>query len=308
MTTAFAPPFRVEVPATTANLGPGFDCLGMALDLWNTVTVWPSASPEVVVEGEGADLLAGNTRNLVYRAALHAADRLRLPLPPLRLEARNAIPLARGLGSSAAAAVAGLMIANRIAGGPLDDDGLLALAVDLEGHPDNAAPAIRGGACLVVQDGERHLVRSLPVKDGLTCVVFIPSTTLATKTARAVLPRRVSREDAVFNASHTALLVRALLTGEWDDLRVGVQDRLHQPYRSDLLPAMEPLFQAATRAGAYGAFLSGAGPTILALASPDKVAVVASALESEARAHGWDGRSRVIPPAASGARIISLES
>lgn len=298
-------PFTVEVPATTANLGPGFDVLGMSLDLWNQVNVVPSTQPEMVITGEGAEVLPTTTRNLMFRAANLGADHLGITLPFFRLEACNAVPLARGLGSSAAAAVAGLMITNHIAGKPLDLESLLNLAVRLEGHPDNAAPALWGGACLVVQDEEDGtIVRQIEVAEGLTCVAFIPTGTLPTRSARSVLPGRVPATDAIFNVSRTALLVRALMTGDWDDLRLATQDRLHQPYRSDLVPGMETLFSAALDADAYGVFLSGAGPTVLALASPKRSQAVADAFMVEARSRGIDGDARVIAPSREGARVV----
>ena len=301
-------PFTIEVPATTANLGPGFDCLGMALDLWNQVRVTPSAHAEVVVSGEGAGLLPATARNLVYRAASLGAERLGVELPPLHLEVCNAVPLARGLGSSAAAAVAGLTIANHISGNPLDRETILALAVQLEGHPDNAAPALWGGACLVVQPDEGPpVVRQMELAAGLTCVAFVPEMRLATKAARSVLPRRVTMSDAVFNLAHTALLVRALLTGAWEDLRLATEDRLHQPHRSPLMPGMEPLFQAALQAGAFGVFLSGAGPTVLALTSPDRAQSVVDAFKAEAASQRLGGDARVIALSLEGARILEEE-
>ncbi|MBI4235955.1 MAG: homoserine kinase [Chloroflexi bacterium] len=298
-------PFSVAVPATTANLGPGFDCLGMALDLWNRVRVAPGEATEVRVTGEGAEVLPSDGRNLVYRAVVRLFRHLGRAAPSLHLEACNAVPLARGLGSSAAATVAGLVIADRLAGEPLDRGELLALAAEMEGHPDNAAPALWGGCCLVVRHAEDYLVRSVPLPEGLACVLFIPQMTLSTRAARAVLPRRVPREDAIFNVGRTALLVRALALGEWADLRLATEDRLHQPYRATLFPALTPLIRAALEAGAAGAFLSGAGSTVLAFAQAEAAAAVAAAFEAVAQAQGVPGAARVVRPATEGARVIA---
>ena len=298
-------PFTIAVPATTANLGPGFDCLGLALDIWNTVTVAPGASPSVTVTGEGAGTLPTTTRNLIYRSAVRASRHLGVDLPPLRLAACNAIPLTRGLGSSAAATVAGLMIANHVCGNALDEEGLLALATELEGHPDNAAPVIRGGICLAVDTPDGHsLLRSLPTPAGLMCALLIPQVTLSTKESRAVLPRRIPRSDAVFNVGRTSLLVRSLLLGEWADLDTATDDRLHQPHRASLLPAMPALFRAARGAGAYGVFLSGAGPSVVAFVSTEAAEGVAAAMQAEAVRQELPASSRVVAISAAGASIV----
>ena len=299
-------PFTVSVPATTANLGPGFDCLGLALDLWNHVTVSPSASLEVAVSGEGAGRLPTSSRNLVHRAAVYAAREIGSTLPPLRLEANNAIPLTRGLGSSAAATIAGILITDRLAGNVLDREKRLALAAGLEGHADNAAPALWGGLCLAIEDSEsRIVVRSLPFPDGPSCVLLVPDVTMSTKEARSALPRKVPMVDAVFNVGRTALLVRALSTGDWDDLWLATEDRLHQPQRASLMPATTHLIHAARDAGAYGAFLSGAGPTVLALSPPNRSPRVAQAMEREARDRELPARSLIVAPSRTGASVAA---
>ena len=297
-------PFTVSVPATTANLGPGFDCLGLALDLWNRVTVSPSADLQVSVSGEGAGQLPAASHNLVHRSAAHTARELGAELPFMRLETNNGIPITRGLGSSAAAAIAGILIADRLAGGLLSRERQLALAAEVEGHADNAAPAIWGGACLTVTGSDGHnVVRPLAFPHGLTCVLLIPDVTMSTKEARSVLPRRVPRADAVFNVGRTALLVNALNTAAWADLRLATEDRLHQPQRGELMPATTPLIHAAVDAGAYGAFLSGAGPTVLAFAPPDRAQEVGSAMEREAREREVPARSLGVAPSRDGASV-----
>ncbi len=300
-------PFTVSVPATTANLGPGFDCLGLALDLWNQVTVSPGTELEVTITGEGAAHLPATNRNLVYRSAAHTARELGIRLPSLRLEANNGVPLTRGLGSSAAATVAGILIADQIAGGALNREQHLGLAAELEGHADNAAPAIWGGACLTVPGSDsQNIVRSLTFPDTLVCILLIPDVTMSTKEARSVLPRRVPRVDAVFNVGRTALLVNALNTGNWADLRLATEDRLHQPQRAELMPATAPLIRAAIDAGAYGAFLSGAGPTVLALVPADRTQVVGDAMEREARERNVPARCLHVAPSRDGAAVAAV--
>ena len=299
-------PFIVSVPATTANLGPGFDCLGLALDLWNRVTVSPSAELRVTVRGEGAGRLPEAARNLVHRSAARAARELGAGLPPVRLEAENGVPPTRGLGSSAAATVAGILIADRLAGGVLNRERQLALAAEIEGHADNAAPAIWGGACLAIAGpGGENVVRALAFPQELTCVLLIPDMAMSTGKARSALPRRVPRADAVFNVGRTALLVNALNTGAWADLRLATEDRLHQPPRAELMPATTPLIRAALDAGAYGAFLSGAGPTVLALAPPARAGEVGGAMEREAREREVPARRLDVAPSPDGASVAA---
>jgi homoserine kinase len=218
----------VRVPATTANLGPGFDCLGLALGLWNRLRLEGGPSGISVI-GEGADVLSRGEDNLVLRAASAVFREAGLPKPSLRLSCRNSIPLSRGLGSSAAAVVGGLVAANILCGEPLERATLLRVATALEGHPDNVAPALLGGCQIVVRDGDDLVTAGVRVPRWLRAVVFIPEVAMPTSEARAVLPPDVSRRDAVYNAGRVALLVNALATGKAEDLRVATQDALHQP-------------------------------------------------------------------------------
>ncbi|MBI4328874.1 MAG: homoserine kinase [Chloroflexi bacterium] len=298
-------PFSVEVPATTANLGPGFDCLGLALDLWNRVTVRPANTFALEVTGEGVEGLPLGEKNLVYQTAIALFRRLGQTPPPMRLLCENRIPLTRGLGSSAAATVAGLMVANHLTGETLSPSTLVERATEIEGHPDNAAPAVFGGCQIVVQEDRAFRIRAVPLAPGLECSLFVPEVRLATEQARAVLPTNVPRADAVFNVGRTALLVNALATGSWEDLRAATEDRLHQPYREALFPPMKPLFQTALAAGALGVFLSGSGPSVLAFALKGRGAAVAKAMETRARAMELPGSARVVAPSARGARIVT---
>ena len=298
----------VRVPATTANLGPGFDCLGMALDMWNHVEIEAWQAPVVLVEGQGAGELPSDRSNLVYQAAERIFAEAHLDPPLLRVRCHNEIPLKRGLGSSAAAIVGGLTAANHLlsrtdgVARPFSQDAILHMAVELEGHPDNVAAALLGGLQLVVQD-DTLLCAPVPVPDDIHAVLFVPQVTIATEEARAVLPGSISREDAVYNMGRVALLVNALATGRLGDLQVGTRDRLHQPYRQALFPAMKVIFKAALSAGALGVFLSGSGSTILALAKGHEMTVAYEMAEA-ARQAGVEGQVKVTRPTGRGAHLV----
>ncbi len=281
----------VTAPASTSNLGPGFDCLGLALGLRNELTLElhdASGPPIVEIEGAGADSLPTGEANMLVRAA-----RMSLPSPlPGRLvfKARNRVPLARGLGSSAAAIVSGLWAGAHLIGTlRRSEDELEQLAVGLEGHPDNIAPCVHGGltASLVV-DGRARAQR-LGVHQSLSAVVCIPDFELSTKKARSVLPETVFRDDAVFNASRALLLVRALESGHVARLPELMKDRLHQPYRAKLVPGLEDALTAAVEAGAAGASLSGSGPTVFAFVE-GRNAAVGEAMVRAFHKHGVNSR------------------
>jgi homoserine kinase len=295
--------FTVVVPATSANLGPGFDALGMALGLSNTVHVEPSEYPEVRIAGEGAGDLSAGPDNLVYRALALAAERLGAAPPAVRLRCENSIPLARGLGSSSAAIVAGLLAGNCLLGDRLSSAQLLDLAVEIEGHPDNVTPALLGGLRVCVHGEQGTLQARVQPARPLQAVLFVPEFPMATQAARALLPVTVPMADAVFNLGRAALLVAALASGDYELLREATRDRLHQPLRSALFPAMPAFFTAALAAGALGTFMSGAGSTLLALVEDGAAAVVA-AFDTTARREGVAGRTLVVPVAVEGARVL----
>lgn len=317
---------RVAAPATTANLGPGYDCLGMALDLWNTIEVEPlppGQPPEVSVAGEGAGELESGPGNLVYRAMEFLYRELGRPMPPLRLHCDNGIPLARGLGSSAAAIAGGLAAANALSNAGFAPRELLEMAATIEGHPDNVAAAVLGGLQLVVTDvpaagapaagdgtagapaaGISTLYTApVNIPAGLHAVLFIPETRIATAAARAALPRRLPLADAVHNIARAALLVAGMSANHLEYLSIATQDRLHQPYRQPLFPAMKLLMKAAMDAGALGAFLSGSGSTVLALTRGREMTVAYEMAEA-ARQCAAPGAVRVTQPTALGAHLL----
>ena len=279
-------PIRVRVPATSANLGPGFDVLGLALQIYNYVTLEESTSgkDEIIALGEGARTLneANFETNIALQAAHALRDFLNVPSVPLQLTLENEIPLARGLGSSSAARIGALVATNAWAqnnfGHGAEGSTLLSLATALEGHPDNVAPALLGGLVVSAVDHateeERVLSLRIPTSSFPRLVIFIPESELETKEARAVLPDAVFRKDAIFNLARSSLLVGVLASGAWQNrpelLRAALHDKLHQEYRAALMPAYDCTVRAALDAGALGVTLSGAGPSILAWLPADK--------------------------------------
>ncbi len=254
---------HVSVPATTANLGPGFDCLGAALDLHNHFRF------RVIKEGlrvryRGTDHVSVGRENLVYRAFSRAFEVVSQSVPGVEIEIELNVPLSRGLGSSATAIVGGLLGANALGELNLMPDTLLQLAIALEGHPDNVVPAMKGSCQLCVQ-GQQGRWIFCPVEwhETIHFVVVVPNFKLPTQTARNVLPKTVSLSNAVFTAGHLGLLIRALETGAQDWLEIALQDRLHQPARLELITGFKAVQAAAQAAGAYGVVISGAGPSLL---------------------------------------------
>lgn len=288
--------FRVRVPASSANLGPGFDSLGLSLPLFTTLRVTPGRVTEVVPLGPELTGTPADSGNYVYRAMELLARRVGRNLPPVRLEIETEVPLARGLGSSAAALVGGIVAANELLGQPLDPGALLDLAAREEGHPDNVAPALLGGivvATLGVSD-TAHVRLEPPPHLGVT--VLVPDFELATSRARAALPDSYDRADAVHALSHTGLLVGALAQGQLDLLRGAMEDRLHQPWRAALVPGLADILANAADHGALGAALSGAGPTVLCLRDTRQdPAGLHRYLHGVLRGHGLTGRVLDLP-------------
>ena len=271
---------KVQIPATTANLGPGFDCLGLAVALHNTVELSVAVITEVQVAGEGAGQLPLSEANLVLRAANKLAAEADIDVPGWRLWQDNRIPLACGLGSSSAAIVGGLVAANELLGLNTSPHQLLQMATELEGHPDNVAPALYGGLTVCgIEQNQVHCA-AFPAPEGLAVALAIPDFEVSTEIARNALPEQVPFADAVFNTTHAPLVLAALLKQDWNLLRVAMQDRLHQPYRAELIPGMEEVIEGAVEAGAYGAALSGSGPTIVALAGGEDSQIADAMLQA----------------------------
>ncbi len=297
------PTVHVSVPATTANLGPGFDCIGAALTLANRFEFTRLADSDsdeeqdrlrIEASGEGADKITTDSSNFVYQAFCKLFNHLGQPVPPVQIKIDADVPLSRGLGSSATAIVGGLVGANVLAGKPLDEEAIAALATEIEGHPDNVVPALLGGCRLAASTpaGSDHPweICDLPWHDTIIPIVAIPDFELSTSEARSVLPERYSRAEAVFNTAHLGLLIRAVGTGNPAYLKAALQDKIHQPYRKQLIKGFDAVQAAALEAGAHGLVISGAGPTLLALGSDETVDAIAQAMETAWKREGVTAR------------------
>mmetsp|Transcript_38673 Transcript_38673/g.78881 ORF Transcript_38673/g.78881 Transcript_38673/m.78881 type:complete len:430 (-) Transcript_38673:442-1731(-) len=313
----------VKVPATSANFGPGYDCIGMAVDLWSEVTVSRAKEFKITAEGEGADDMPKDETNLLctgIKAAFEAANK---PVPILSYHVVSRIPYARGLGSSSAAIVAGIVAGLVLAGHRLPcwgSEALLQVAASIEGHPDNVAPAIYGGIQIGIHSGVRWVSERAPFPPGLQLVMFIPDFVGKTSAARSVLSDTITRQEAAFNIGRTAMLIHSLCTSNLDNLRYGVEDKLHQPQRGDkLYPYLFPMIEAAENAGASCAYLSGAGPTVMALTSGASGDIftqnerervdhaVAKAMLAVAQSHGIKGNLLVTQGSHEGAKVVKVD-
>jgi len=302
---------RVSVPASSANLGPGFDVLGLALELLDVFDVWEVGSElRIEVDGEGAGSVPTNHSNLFFTTMQTYFTLAGYQPSGLIIREHNRIPLARGLGSSAATIVGALLAARAISGHAMGDDRLLDLAGSLEGHADNVGVALLGGFQMVAQEeGGRYLARRLELSDRLAAALFVPELLVSTESAREVLPEQYARADVVHNLSRLALLLSAIKDGRLEDLRVATDDRLHQPYRAELVPGFAEMLEAATSAGAAGVFLSGAGPTVLALHDRAVAGLglgIAEAMAGAAAKFGLEGRRLVLDIREQGADVSRL--
>jgi homoserine kinase len=289
---------KIRVPATSANLGPGFDCLGLALDIWNEVSFEDADEVAYIVQGEGADQLNGVTENLLTAAFKRVHEICSRKMNGVKIRASNNIYLSSGLGSSAAAIVAGLHGANELLGKPLNAHEMLELAAEIEGHPDNVAPALLGG--LVISAAKEHeiITRHYEIPPW-TMAVVTPNVHWPTHVARSVLPASVPRADAVFNIGRTALVVDALRIGDLSLLHKVMEDRLHQPYRLEHIPAGRAAYQAALNFGA--AALSGAGPSIIVFVSPEDAENAMNGIINAFKESGIEARGIITKPSARGA-------
>lgn len=254
---------RIDIPATSANLGSGFDSLGIALTLYNRV--WMEVTDKTEITTKDDTPVPTGKDNLIYWSANHLYEVCGKKLPGLNIVQENNIPMTRGLGSSSACIVAGLVGANRFLGSPLTQTDLINLASKIEGHPDNTTPALMGGLVTSAIDSNRVYSVSVPVAENIRFGVFIPPFELKTEVARGVLPENYTRKQAVFNLSRSALMTSALFSGSLENLRVAVQDQLHQPYRKDFIPGIDTVFRTSYELGSFGTYISGAGPSIISI-------------------------------------------
>ncbi|HBX74632.1 MAG TPA: homoserine kinase [Acidaminococcaceae bacterium] len=302
----------VRVPATSANCGPGFDSLGLALTLYNEFTF--RISDEVFgfsldVEGEGKDCFYASGRNMAFSSFLAVWNRLtdhkRIGIA---IHMKNQVPKSRGLGSSSTAIVAGVTAASILSGANLSQDEILQEANRLEGHPDNVAPAIYGGFTISFQeDGVAHTLRTVP-KMPLQFIAVVPDMQLSTHLARAAIPKEIAHPDAVFNASRTALLTAALLENRPELLQYALEDKLHQPYRAKLIPGFHEVFAAGKATGAYQCIISGSGSTLLAYASPEKDGdVIGKAMVDAFASCGQTAVYHILQLNTKGTEVLNIE-
>ncbi len=286
----------VRVPATSANLGPGFDALGVALDWAGEITLSEVAAP--------APPPAGSMERLALMAAVLLFEQAGQPMPPLAAEYRGDMPIGRGLGMSAAAFAGGLVGANELLG-LVGLDGLIPSAVRLEGHGDNIIPALLGGLCVVAEDDGGPVWCRIEPPDDLQLALFVPDFDMPTHESRERLPVSLTRGQAVHNIARSALLVAAVTQHRYDLLGTATQDILHQPARATLFPAMLPALDAARKAGAHGAYLSGGGSTLAAFVT-EHAESVAGAMREAAAAHGIGGVTRVVSLSGRGTEVVSV--
>lgn len=298
----------VQVPATTANIGPGFDCFGAALTLYNQFKFNRiDTETSIIVTGTDAAKINLDKTNLLYQAFMKFYEHMNLTPPSVAIEIQLGVPPARGLGSSATAIVGGLVAGNYLAGNPLPRDEIAQMAIAMEGHPDNVVPALVGNCILSVLSQKGWQFVPIPWQEEIIPVVAIPEFQLSTKEARQVLPLQISDADAIFNIAHFGLLLRGLETGNGDWLNSALDDKLHQPYRESLIKGFKEIKKEAIAAGAYGMVISGAGPTLLALVPKRQVFVVCQAIEQAYEKQEIKVKVRSLLLDKEGTRIINNE-
>ena len=264
---------HIQIPATSANMGPGFDSIGLAVQLYNHIWVEEQESGLTIEVKRKQEIeIPTDETNLIYQTMQFFYEKKGLKMPGVHLIQEDEIPMVRGLGSSAACIVGGLLAANELAGRPCDREELAQMAASLEGHPDNSNPALFGGMVVGAQTEEKMGYVRLELPEDLIFAVMVPDFPVSTSASRSVLPESYTRKDVVFNASRAALLVASVMTGKYENFDMAMQDRIHQPYRAKLIDGMEDIFEHAKAFGAVATYLSGAGSTLMAMVTRDKAA------------------------------------
>ena len=288
---------KIRVPATSANLGPGFDCLGLALDLWNEMTF--ESADEVIYEvtGEDAHKLNNYPKNLLTNSFIQVYDFCGKKFTGIRVKSHNNILLSSGIGSSAAAIVSGLFAANEMLGCPLGTYGLLRIASEIEGHPDNVAPALLGGLVIAVMQQHEIVWRKYEIPE-LSIVVVKPEMEWTTQVGRAILPATYSRSDAIFNIARTPLVIDALRNGDLDLLQKVMDDKIHQPYRLEQISAGKIAYQTAREFGAVA--LSGAGPALICFVKPENAETAMTSIMAAITEQGVQARGLITRPTSQG--------
>ena len=262
---------HIQIPATSANMGPGFDSIGVAVQLYNHIWVEEQESGLTIEVKRKQEIeIPTDETNLIYQTMQFFYEKKGLKMPGVHLIQEDEIPMVRGLGSSAACIVGGLLAANELAGRPCDREELAQMAASMEGHPDNSNPALFGGMVVGAQTEEKMGYVRLELPEDLIFAVMVPDFPVSTSASRSVLPESYTRKDVVFNASRAALLVASVMTGKYENFDMAMQDRIHQPYRAKLIDGMEDIFEHAKAFGAVATYLSGAGSTLMAMVTRDK--------------------------------------
>ena len=308
----------VRVPATIANIGPGFDCLGLAVPLYNTITIEETVLPgtgveinvlanEDVTDELSLEHIPMDENSIIYKAVELLYNSIGQNPSELKITIHSEIPIAKGLGSSASVIVGGLLVANELLGSPADEAALLSIATEVEGHPDNVTPAIVGGLVITATDDDGSIVyRKLPWPEDWTLTVCVPETELATEISRSVLPAEVPIADAVFNAQHIGMFIQAINSNDEELMKIALKDRLHQPYRMKIVPGLEKLTQNLKHEDSVlGVVLSGAGPSILIITKNSPSEKVKNIIKET-----WDGlninvKLYTLPVENNGAVIVS---
>lgn len=297
---------HIRVPATSANMGSGFDSIGIALKLYNHLWFEEiEKGVEIEVRRKQLINIPADKTNLIYRTMVDFYAEIGKVMPGIRLIQEDYIPVTRGLGSSAACIVAGLMAANHLSGCNYTKDNLAQIAAKIEGHPDNSNPALLGGMVVGALDTNEMRYVKVDVPEKLRFAIMVPDFPISTSASRGVLPDEISRQDAIFNSSRTGLLVASMMTGNIDNLRMAMDDKLHQPYRKQLIPEMNRIFKASKGYGAVGAYLSGAGSTLMAVLTEDKAEEFEHKMSAylNSMPHKWE--LTLLEPDTDGAVIIS---
>lgn len=260
---------KLRVPATSANMGAGFDTLGVAVGLYNRMMIEEIPEGLEIINKNSNDFVPEDSSNLIYRSMAEVFDCVGYKQKGYRIIQNSNIPMTRGLGSSSACIIGGMLAANIISGRQLTYNEIIHLAAKLEGHPDNVGPALFGGFCVSLTDSDKTFVKSTKLESHIKFAVIIPDFFVATRKSRGVLPAKIDFKDAVYNISHASMFQAAMMTGDMSALKIGVRDKLHQQYRKGYVDGMDNIFEKTYSLGSNATYLSGSGPTILAILSDD---------------------------------------
>lgn len=260
---------KLRVPASSANMGAGFDTLGVAVGLYNRMEIEEIPEGLEIINKNTQSFVPKDENNLIYRAMLYLFNHVGHKPKGCRIAQNSQIPMTRGLGSSSACIIGGMLAANIISGRTLSYNEIIHLAAKMEGHPDNVGPALFGGFCVSLTDGEKTIIKSAKLEGHIKFAVIIPDFFVATKKSRGVLPSRVDFRDAVYNVGHASMFQAAMLSGDMEALSMGVKDKLHQQYRKNYVDGMEDIFEKTYSLGSRATYLSGSGPTILSILDGD---------------------------------------